>query len=137
MAAFHRRRRERNRNDGGPTPSSVIITNAARGGIQESNTEEAHICDARPMPLLYSLARSWAWEAVTFRCQTHPEEAAMNWTDSHGENVLHWSVFGRPPISPVLAMCSACPDLAKVRNNKGMLPLHGTLTVPPLVLMKI
>jgi hypothetical protein len=136
VVAFHRfrrdrdRRDERHRNNDGRATLSVQITDAARGERGQIQETDRHICDARSMPLLYALAKSWAWGAVEFRCQTHPEEAAMNWTDSHGDNVLHWSVFGKPPLSPVQNILTACPDLAKVRNNRGLFPLHGTHTIP-------
>ena len=55
----------------------------------------------RSMPLLYSLARSWAWEAVDFRCHTHPDEASAAHRDYLGDTCLHWAVFGRPPIRTV------------------------------------
>jgi hypothetical protein len=129
-----RHRRDRDRNNGSRAALSVQITDAARserGQTQESHqADHRHICDERPMPLLYALAKSWAWGAVEFRCETHPEEATMNWTDIHGENILHWSAFGKPPLSSVQNILRACPDLAKVRNSKGLLPLHGTCTTP-------
>jgi hypothetical protein len=141
-AAFHRRgrdrderRRDRDRNNGGRTTLSVQITDAARGDTHESHKVDRHTCDGTPMPLLYALAKSWAWEAVAFRCQTHPEEAAMNWTDSHGDSILHWSVFGKPPLSAIQNILTACPDLAKARNNRGFLPLHGKHTIPALLLL--
>jgi hypothetical protein len=146
-AAYHRRRdrdgrrRDRDRNDDGRATLSVQITDAARGKrreSEESHKADRHICDARPMPLLYALAKSWAWDAVEFRCETHPGEAAMNWTDNHGDNVLHWSVFGKPPLSPIQNILTASPDLAKVKNNRGLFPLHGTHTIPAsLVLGRI
>jgi hypothetical protein len=127
-----RHRRDRDRNNASRATLSVQITDVARGErgqTQESRQADRHICDERPMPLLYALAKSWAWGAVEFRCETHPEEAAMNWTDIHGDNILHWAVFGKPPLSPVQNILRACPDLAKVRNNKGLFPLHGKYTI--------
>lgn len=96
--------------------STRIQTNGTTGGAS----------NAASMPMLYALARSWAWEAVAFRAQTHPEEAATNWTDHHGDNILHWSAFGRPPLAAVQALLTAGPELPKVRNNNGLFPLHGT-----------
>ena len=67
-------------------------------------------------------ARSWAWGAVTYRCQTHPDEADA--IDCFGDTVLHWSVFGHPPVDVIQAILAVKPDLAKVANKKGHLPLH-------------
>jgi hypothetical protein len=142
-AFYHRRRRDRDgrqrdrdRNNDSRAIFSVQITDAARG--KRGETEDSHkadrqICDARPMPLLYGLAKSWAWEAVAYRCETHPGEAVMNWTDKHGDNVVHWSVIGKPPLAPIQNILTASPDLAKVRNNRGLFPLHGTHTIPASV----
>jgi hypothetical protein len=76
------------------------------------------------MPLLYSLARSWAWEAVAFRCQTHPHEASAHIRDYLGDTCLHWTVFGRPPTRAVQAILAACPDTARTANDAGLYPLH-------------
>jgi hypothetical protein len=78
------------------------------------------------MPLLYGLARGWAWEAVCFRCQSHPHEASTDVVDHRGDNVLHWTVFGHPPEHVVRALCTACPALAAQANRQGLYPLHGT-----------
>jgi hypothetical protein len=138
-AFYHRRRRDRDgrrqdrdRNSESRATFSVQITDAARGKTptQETHKADRQLCDARPMPLLYGLAKSWAWDAVAFRCETHPGEATMNWTDNHGDNVLHWSVIGKPPLSPIQNILAASPDLAKVRNNRGLFPLHGTHIIP-------
>lgn len=77
------------------------------------------------MPLLYSLARSWAWEAVRFRCQTHPAECSADLIDHRGDNVLHWTVFGRPPVTVVRQLLQTCPELAQRPNKQGLYPLHG------------
>jgi hypothetical protein len=132
-AVIYRRRRrrhesrERRQNDELPD-ICVQVTNAMGrrtgrdGEVAEGNNHET--ANTR-MPLLYALARSWAWDAVAFRCRSHPEEAQMNWSDNHGDNILHWAAFGRPPFSPVRILLDTAPELAKVRNNKGLLPLHG------------
>lgn len=76
------------------------------------------------MPLLYSLARSWAWEAVIFRCQTHPHEASADFRDNLGDTCLHWMVFGRPPLRAVQAVLAACPQTARTVNDAGQYALH-------------
>jgi ankyrin repeat protein len=73
---------------------------------------------------LYSLTRRWAWPAVAFRCETHPEEASERYRDRNGDTLLHWACFGSPPIYAIQALLQACPELATVRNKKGCLPLH-------------
>jgi hypothetical protein len=79
------------------------------------------------LPLLYALAKSWAWEAVSFRCQTHPEEASEIYVDEYNlDNILHWMLIGKPPIAPIRAVLSTNPILAQCRNRRGLLPLHGT-----------
>ena len=77
------------------------------------------------LPLLYSLARSWAWQAVWFRCRTHPEEASPAHVDANGDNVLHWAAFGSGNQDAMRELLSVCPDLAAHANNKGFYPLHG------------
>lgn len=67
-------------------------------------------------------ARSWAWGAVAYRCQTHPGEASA--VDYLGDNALHWASFGRPPLEAVEQLLKADPTLAQVANKKGHLPLH-------------
>jgi hypothetical protein len=105
----HRRRYSRE------TRSSV---NAA---IDETTTEDS--ADTT-MPLVYSLARSWAWEAVAFRCQTHPHEASAKYRDYLGDTCLHWTVFGRPLTRAVQAILAACPETARTANDAGLYPLH-------------
>lgn len=78
------------------------------------------------MPLLYALARSWAWEAVTFRCKTHPHEVSEAFIDELGETILHWACLGKPPVDSILAILQVRPEMAQARNRKGQLPLHGT-----------
>ena len=76
------------------------------------------------MPLLFNLCRRWAWPAIAFRCQTHPDDAAAQ--DANGDTALHWAVFGNPPLVVVEALLTACPGLAAIANNDGRIPLHGT-----------
>jgi hypothetical protein len=90
------------------------------------NRQSGHITDcAYSLPLLYSLAKSWAWEAVAFRCISHPHEASEKFVDAQGDNVLHWVMFGRPPVSVVQTILDTCSALAAQRNFRGFLPLHG------------
>lgn len=79
----------------------------------------------RNKPLAYALARSWAWPALTFRCETHPEEVADIIQDGRGETILHWTCLGKPPILTVQAILKVSPEMAQVRNVSGHLPLHG------------
>jgi ankyrin repeat protein len=76
------------------------------------------------LSFLYTLAKQWAWEAVIFRCQTHPHEARADIVDASGDTMLHWTCFGSPPLHVVQALLETCPDLAKVANLQGNLPLH-------------
>jgi hypothetical protein len=118
-------RRGRNYENNEIRPSiRVQIANAANGQSDDGDTNTS--TDGRTLPLLYTLARGWAWEAVAFRCQSHPEEADASLTDYHGDNVLHWSAFGRPPLAPIDALLRVSPGLARTRNKKGLFPLHGT-----------
>ena len=76
-------------------------------------------------PLAYALARSWAWPALKFRCETHPHEVSEVAVDSRGETILHWTCLGKPPVDTVQAILTACPELARLRNHAGHLPLHS------------
>ena len=76
------------------------------------------------LPLLYALARAWAWEAVTFRCTSHPNEVGAQYRDYRGDTILHWVAFGRPPHETVHELLLKCPQLAKTPNYSGSLPLH-------------
>lgn len=78
----------------------------------------------RQLTFLYALTKRWAWEAVAFRCQTHPQEALTREQDVNGDTILHWACFGSPPLYAVEAILQACPELATIRNTKGLLPLH-------------
>jgi hypothetical protein len=100
--------------------------------IQRTNRIQSHLhtdqerVDDKPQTFsfLYTLARRWAWEAVVFRCQTHPHEARSDIVDASGDTILHWTCFGSPPLHAVETLLETCPDLAKVANLKGNLPLH-------------
>ncbi len=90
-----------------------------------NNTIDERTMGGKSLPLLYSLTTRWAWPAVSFRVDTHPHEASASICDEAGDTVLHWACFGNPPMEPVMALLSACPELATTQNNKGFLPVHG------------
>lgn len=75
--------------------------------------------ESEDLPLLFGLARQWAWPAVLFRCQTHPHEATA--VDKNGDTVLHWCAFGQPPVDVIEALLRVCPQKP---NHKGQYPLH-------------
>ncbi len=83
--------------------------------------------DQQSCPLLYSLTRRWVFPAVNIRIQTHPHEVNAMFCDKQGDTLLHWACFGHPPFETIRAFLSVCPELATVRNAKGLLPLHGTM----------
>ena len=108
-------------NDNGPVIGVVDrVSNQNNIGNNDGNTEPAV-----RLPLLYALCRRWAWPAVTFRCESHPEEASVTHRDNNGDTVLHWACFGNPPLDTVQALLTADPQLASARNHKGDLPIHG------------
>jgi hypothetical protein len=109
------RRQQRHTNN-----NHQIQRHHGNGAENDNNTQST-------MPMLYSLARQWAFQAVAFRCQTNPEETSSVWIDDQGDNVLHWVVFGNPPLNVVKELLRACPDLARKPNKKRTLPLHGTI----------
>ena len=79
------------------------------------------------LPLLYYLAKRWAWIPLEHRCITHPHEVSTDHIDKiTGDTILHWVVFGNPPFSVVKALLDVCPQLAQTPNYMGSLPLHGT-----------
>lgn len=101
------------------------ITDASRGNSRKGQDTGAESCQQH-LPLLYSLARTWAWKAVEFRCQTHPHEADPSvFDETTGDTVLHWCVFGRPPLEVVTALLETSPGLARAANHRGLLPIHG------------
>lgn len=83
------------------------------------------LSETKHKPLAYALARSWAWPALKFRCETHPEEVSEMIQDGRGETILHWTCLGKPPIDTVQAILSVSPEMSQVRNVSGHLPLHG------------
>ena len=129
LVAAVRRRRKRQEQDNRDyeNPSiSVHLSSTPTGSRSEDRRSDQQPHRSKSsLPLLYYLAKTWAWDAVTFRCQTHPGEVKAMCVDDLGDNVLHWSVFGRPPLEPIETLLRVCPGLAKVKNKKGFLPLHG------------
>jgi hypothetical protein len=105
------------------TPS-VYVTDKANDTVNHNDTE-----GSKHMPLLFSLCQRWAWPAVTFRCQTHPHEAHFTIRDEKGDTALHWACFGNPPLDAIVALLTACPELAAATNQHGVLPLHGEYQV--------
>jgi hypothetical protein len=102
--------------------------NSGGAAYSESSNNTSQSTTSLPrLPMLYSLARNWAFPAVAFRCQTNPEEASAVWMDEQGDNALHWVVFGNPPVHVVEELLRACPNLARRRNKQRTLPLHGTI----------
>jgi len=97
-------------------------TNTNNNTSTNNNTPLGVTDMEKNMPFLYSLARSWAWDAVTFRCRTHPQEAAA--TDYLGDTALHWAALGKAPRSTVQALLQAYPEAARVANQSGLTPLH-------------
>lgn len=133
--AFRRRRRDRaeNQNNGAIHNEKPCVRIVSRSKSRSSYGANHPSLPRTPlgmtdidqtMPFLYPLARSWAWEAVTFRCHTHPEEASAEYRDYLGDTILHWAAFGKPPVATVQALLTACPDTARVANHRGLLPLH-------------
>jgi hypothetical protein len=90
---------------------------------QESDETTADT--ATSTPLVYALARSWAWPALKFRCESHPHEVSELYVDERGETILHWACLGKPPVETVQAILEACPVLARMKNQAGHLPLHS------------
>jgi hypothetical protein len=137
LAFLKRRNRRRNRGreeeiPEGPTFDFPMITmfrassrESQHGGISNDNTNYNTTAGTTTLPLLYTLARSWAWTAVAFRCQTHPHEVSTEVVDHRGDNPLHWTAFGNPPMEVVQALLQVCPALAKQPNHQGLYPLHG------------
>lgn len=104
---------------------SVQITDAAVPRRPTEKTAAGLDPSTKKPPLLFALAQSWAWQAILFRCQSHPHEAKLDFRDDNGDNLLHWCVFGRPPVDVIETLLNVAPELAQGRNHKGLLPLHG------------
>jgi hypothetical protein len=124
LSSRFRQRRQRHVEDDNYILPSIQRTNRRRS--QHLPTDDQDNLDDKPhtFSFLYTLARRWAWEAVVFRCQTHPHEARSDIVDASGDTILHWTCFGSPPLHAVETLLETCPDLAKVANLKGNLPLH-------------
>ena len=79
------------------------------------------------IPFVFQLAKSWSWEAVQFRCQTHPQEVQhARCYEGDGDNILHWCAFGRAPLGVVVDVLGICSELAYEPNFiHGNLPIHS------------
>jgi hypothetical protein len=110
-------------------PSITITSRRESSSPRQQQTQKRHSNQQMQseLPMVFSLARNWAFPAVAFRCQTNPEEASSAWMDEQGDNALHWVVFGNPPLYVVEELLRACPNLASRRNKQRTLPLHGTI----------
>ena len=130
FTAIRRRRRRRKDQQQQHSSSRPSVRVTPLGSSSNSNTNNntnnntpLGVTDMeKNMPFLYSLARSWAWDAVTFRCRTHPQEAAA--TDYLGDTALHWAALGKAPRSTVQALLDVYPEAARVANQSGQTPLH-------------
>jgi ankyrin repeat protein len=121
-----RRRRHQNAHfdeQDGFTEASVQFT-TDQSPEEETCQEVGEELKDSPVSFLYSLASRWAWNAVIFRCETHPQECDVKYRDGAGDTVLHWACFGVAPLNVVEALLEVCPDLAKAQNHIGHLPLH-------------
>jgi hypothetical protein len=122
LSSRFRQRRQRHVDDDNFILPSIQRTNRRRSHL---HTDQENLDDKpHTVSFLYTLARRWAWEAVVFRCQTHPHEARSDMVDASGDTILHWTCFGSPPLHAVEILLETCPDLAKIANLKGNLPLH-------------
>ena len=75
FAAIRRRRRRRKEKELQQRRISSSRPSVRVTSDHNSNNTPLGLEDIEQnMPFLYSLARSWAWDAVTYRCRTHPEE---------------------------------------------------------------
>lgn len=118
----NRMRRSRSQSTEPADSISVVVTDArSSSGAAVSSLAEPEV------PAIFYLAQCWAWESISFRCETHPHEISSSITDGNGDNVLHWVSFGNPPVEVVDALLIAEPGLAKVANNCGQFPLHGKI----------
>ena len=130
MMLLNRRRRRRRsglHNDDTDETPRFEFPQISIGSSRQSTLGERDMRDldsVQHLPLMYSLARSWAWEAVSHRCRTHPHEASAEFVDEHGDNILHWTVFGRPSLEIIRDLLQACPKLARMPNQNGEYPLH-------------
>jgi hypothetical protein len=104
----------------------IRIKNNLKSRTRDNSLDDVgnnHRNNTTLIPLLFALCRQWAWNAIEFRCHTHPEEAAYH--DDEGNTALHWVVFGKPPVSVVNALLTACPLIVRSCNRRGEFPLHG------------
>ena len=117
-----RRRRLRQRDEALVTYTSPTIEETQCDPYENSSNSPGQ---SSTPTLLYQLAKRWAWEAVAFRCETHPDEVLyVDENDDTGDTILHWTCFGTPPLHVVEAILTVAPELAKIPNRQGNLPLH-------------
>lgn len=121
------RSRHQDRESGLPennfTNPTVTITDFQEAVSHEEITSNTATSTAK-LSFLYSLTTRWAWGAVAHRCETHPHEVRALEQDSKGDTILHWACFGCPPLYVIQAILASCPDLARIPNIEGFLPLH-------------
>lgn len=103
-------------------PPTVTLT--TRQYSQAESSSSASASSPTSLSFLYALATRWAWEAVAFRCETHPHEVLSMEQDLNGDTILHWACFGSPPLFVIETILETCPSLATIPNRKGYLPLH-------------
>ena len=87
----------------------------------------------QPLPLLFVLARSCAWEDVQFRLESHPDEAFFVDTVDR-DNIFHVVCMGHPQDAAVVcalltsvhssSSSKSIVDLLASPNRNGCLPLH-------------
>eukprot|EP00539_Tryblionella_compressa_P003517 CAMPEP_0178732630 /NCGR_PEP_ID=MMETSP0744-20121128/367_1 /TAXON_ID=913974 /ORGANISM="Nitzschia punctata, Strain CCMP561" /LENGTH=439 /DNA_ID=CAMNT_0020384765 /DNA_START=332 /DNA_END=1652 /DNA_ORIENTATION=+ len=104
-----------------PFEPPIVTINSEVDSIDESQQADEQE-ESEELGLLFCLAKSWAWPAVSHRCETHPWEA--NATNKEGDSALHFAVFGKAPLDPVKSLLKVCPELVMVKNSHGQLPLH-------------
>ena len=71
------------------------------------------------------LAKSWAWNAIIHRCQTHPDEVKFARDIKTGDNILHWCTFGNSSVDVINAVLNVHYDAIKETNYiTNNLPIH-------------
>jgi len=76
------------------TRTNNTIYTATAASAATANASEQNYHATSQQPLAYALARSWAWPALSFRCQIYPEEISNIIQDERGETILHWTCLG-------------------------------------------
>ena len=123
-----RRRRgaEGPRQDDYDPPTVTFTARQTSSSENIPQSDESLLSPSKPTSLSfsYALAKRWAWAAIAFRCETHPQEILLKEQDFNGDTILHWSCFGSPPSYVIEAILETCPELARIRNRQELLPLH-------------